>query len=218
MTTYICCLNEKILNFDSMKKLHLYLFICLFFAGEASFAQYFPDEKNYVKQFSYAVKFAPRIFSPRFTYEKSVSYNSSILLELRAHILWIPQAIRLESAYRYYFKDSPMRGPYIQPKLVLGYFDYQRQIDLTKGVMAGGGLVAGSQFNVGKRKALIDVFGGFQWIAPFYLNTGGNTYLSNYDYNVLHYTLIAFPVELGIRLGFFGTKLVPINTPIPSEF
>lgn len=190
------------------------LFSLLWLTSHAQF-----DEDSYVEQPSFAVKFAPRIFSPRIAYEKVINSNSSYQFELRGHTLWIPSGIRLEGAYRRYFNDNAPLGPYIQAKLGVGYFDYFFQLLNTNGIQAGGGFLAGGQFNVGSKKALIDVFGGFQWIAPFYLNLERltpNSQFRNYGYNAIHYLLIATPIEIGVRFGFMGTKTVPRSFESPA--
>lgn len=180
------------------------------------------EEDNFDKVPSFTIKIAPRIFSPRIAYEKLIDSNSSYQLELRAHTLWIPSGVRLEGAYRRYFNDNAPLGAYIQAKAGFGYFDYALQNLNTRGLQAGGGFLAGGQFNIGSKNALIDVFGGFQWIAPIYLQVqpvNGNNAWRNYGYNVIHYLLIATPIELGIRFGFIGTKMVPKNfTPSGDNF
>lgn len=191
-----------------MKYVGLLLIIfCSFF--ERTVAQ--SIEVNFAERPSFAIKFAPRLFSPRISLEKIINHNSSYLLELRGHTYWLPSGARLEGGYRKYFNDNGILGPYIQPKLAFGYFDYFF-VDLnTRGIQFGGGLVGGVQFIIGSKNFLIDVFGGFQWIAPFYLelekiNMGNQ--LRNYGYHVIHYMLIASPIEIGVRFGLVGTRLI----------
>ena len=191
-----------------MKYVGLLLFIfCSFF--ERAIAQ--SIEVNFAERPSIAIKFAPRLLSPRISFEKIINHNSSYLLELRGHTYWLPSGARLEGAYRRYFNDNGILGPYIQPKLAFGYFDYFFVDRNTRGIQFGGGLVAGAQFNIGSKNFLIDVFGGLQWIAPFYLeleriNMGNQ--LRNYGYNAIHYLMIASPIEIGVRFGLVGKKLV----------
>ena len=186
----------------------LVIMFCSFF--ESTVAQ--SIEINFTERPSFAIKFAPRLLSPRISFEKIISHNSSYLLELRGHTYWLPSGVRLEGAYRRYFSENGILGPYIQPKLAFGYFDYFFVDRNTRGIQFGGGLVAGAQFNIGSKNCLIDVFGGFQWIAPFFLeleriNMGNQ--LRNYGYNAIHYIMIASPIEIGVRFGLMGTKLVP---------
>jgi len=191
-----------------MKYVGLSLFIfCSFF--ERAIAQ--SIEVHFAERPSIAIKFAPRLLSPRISFEKIINHNSSYLLELRGHTYWLPSGARLEGAYRRYFNDNGILGPYIQPKLAFGYFDYFFVDRNTRGIQFGGGLVAGAQFNIGSKNFLIDVFGGLQWIAPFYLeleriNMGNQ--LRNYGYNAIHYLMIASPIEIGVRFGLVGKKLV----------
>tara|TARA_B100000497_G_C7634036_1_gene381068 strand:- start:420 stop:1034 length:615 start_codon:yes stop_codon:yes gene_type:complete len=191
-----------------MKYVGLLLFIfCSFF--ERAIAQ--SIEVHFAERPSIAIKFAPRLLSPRISFEKIINHNSSYLLELRGHTYWLPSGARLEGAYRRYFNDNGILGPYIQPKLAFGYFDYFFVDRNTRGIQFGGGLVAGAQFNIGSKNFLIDVFGGLQWIAPFYLeleriNMGNQ--LRNYGYNAIHYLMIASPIEIGVRFGLVGKKLV----------
>ncbi|MFT4968281.1 MAG: hypothetical protein ACI9O4_000008 [Chitinophagales bacterium] len=200
-----------------MKQLTLLIIICctLFSGAKAQF-----NEGDYIEKPSFAIKFAPRIFSPRVTFEKLINSKSSYLIEIRSHALWLPQGVRLEGAYRRYFNDNALLGPYIQAKVALGYFDYGLQGLVSNGIQAGGGFVAGAQFNVGSKKALIDVFGGLQWVAPFYLNIepiNSSSQLQNFGYNVIHYILVATPIELGVRFGFMGTKTVPRDFQSPED-
>ena len=192
-----------------MKHAGLFLIIaCSIF--KMSIAQ--SSEAGFIEKPSFAIKLAPRIFSPRISFEKLLNSKSSYVLELRGHTYWLPSGVRLEGAYRRYFSENAILGPYIQPKLAIGYFDYFF-VDLnTRGIQFGGGLVAGAQFNIGSKNFLIDVFGGFQWVAPFYLELeriNNGSQLRNYGYNAIHYIMIAAPIEIGVRFGFMGTKLVP---------
>lgn len=161
---------------------------------------------------SLVFKIAPRIFSPRLGLEKVLDEKSSLTFEGRFYTLWIPQGGRIEPGYRRYFKPSAPFGGYVNIKAGIGYFSYQSFGYFTNGFMAGGGVNFGGQFNVGRKKAIIDVFGGLQLIAPIYLSVdGGNisTFNNVQDYNLIHYFFTAFPIEFGIRFGFFNTIKTP---------
>ena len=168
-----------------------------------------------VDQPSYIFKFAPRVLSPRFSFEKVLSKQSSLGVDFRAHAYWLPQGIRSELFYRYYTKNAPW-GFFVQAKAAFGYFTYNRYDNTTNGLQAGGGFNVGGQFNIGRKNAVIDFFGGFQWIAPIYLNVETtnphNQFTTRYQYNVIHYFLMAFPLDIGLRFGFVGNKKVPASS------
>ena len=147
-----------------MKKI---LFILLLSTGFA-YAQ--EDYTKFVSEPKWILKFAPRILAPKIGYEKIMDKNSSLGLDIRAHAFWLPQGLRVEGYYRRYFNDNAPLGFYIQPKAALGYFDYNIAALNTNGLQAGGGFNVGGQFNIGINRAVIDVYAGFQWIAPIYFN------------------------------------------------
>lgn len=157
-------------------------------------------------------KVAPRIFSPRVGVEKVLDSKSSLNFEGKFYAWWLPIGGRLEVGYRRYFNSTAPFGAYVNFKGGFGYFTYEHINLSTYGLKAGGGISFGGQFNVGKGKAVIDVFGGFQWIAPIYLSLdGGNisTFNNAFGYNLTHYLFMAFPLEMGIRFGFFNTIKTP---------
>ena len=173
---------------------------------------------NLVNKPSFILKFGPRIFSPRLSFEKVKSDHSTIGIDIRGYALWIPQGFRTEFFYRYYLGEAPW-GFFIQPKVAAGYFSYKRFNNATKGIQVGGGFNVGGQFNIGRKNAVIDIFAGFQWVAPIYLDVQtriGRQFLSNYEFNVIHYTLIAFPLDVGLRFGFVGNKKVPAKL-VPAD-
>lgn len=191
-------------------KTNIKIFSLLISLGLASnlFAQ--KTDFELVETPSLVFKIAPRIFSPKLGLEKVLDNKSSINFEGKVYGWWIPQGGRIEAGYRRYFTSTAPFGGYVNIKGGFGYFTYQSFGDLTKGLMAGGGVNFGGQFNIGRKKAIIDVFGGFQLIAPIYLDMDRSSNAAlNYEYNLVHYILIAFPIEFGIRFGFFNTIKTP---------
>lgn len=166
------------------------------------------NEIEYIETPSLVFKVAPRILSPRMGVEKVIDNKSSVNFEGRFYAFWIPQGGRIEAGYRRYFNPTAPFGGYFNVKGGIGYFTYQFFDDNTQGIQAGGGFSFGGQFNIGSKNAIIDVFGGIQIIAPFYLNID-NRNLQTFEYNIIHYTLIAFPLEFGMRFGFFNTIKTP---------
>lgn len=157
-------------------------------------------------------KAAPRIFSPRIGIEKVLDNKSSLNFEGKFYAWWLPIGGRLEVGYRRYFNNTAPFGAYVNLKAGFGYFTYEHLDLWTNGLKAGGGVTFGGQFNIGKRKAIVDVFGGMQWIAPIYLSVDGGsvtTFNNAARYNLIHYILMAFPLELGVRFGFFNTIKTP---------
>lgn len=209
-------IEKKNITFDNVKKHLILLFLSIVGSTIFVHAQDFDDRPDFIAQKSFAIKFAPRILSPRVTFEQKINPKLSYVVELKAHAYWSPQSIRLEGGFRRYFKGEILTGPYFQAYVSGGYFSYNI-IDVdTYGMQFGGGVLAGKQYNVGKKKALIDVFGGFQLIAPFYLNVESNNNsltpisVRQRTFTGSHYLQTAFPVVLGVRFGFFGTKMVPV--------
>jgi hypothetical protein len=178
------------------------------------------DYTKFVSEPKWVLKFAPRIFAPKITFEKIIDKNSSAGIDTRVHAFWLPQGLRLEGFYRRYFNDNAPLGFYIQPKVALGYFDYQI-VDLkTNGLQVGGGFNLGGQFNIGINKAVIDVYAGFQWIAPIYFNQepiNNNNGLIAYGYNTIHYTLMALPLDVGIRFGIIRVRKVPLTETFEND-
>lgn len=194
-----------------MKK---FLAFCIIVFSVFSVANCQEDYEIFYNRPSMVYKFSPRILSPRFTVEKVFDKKSSFSVETRIHAYWLPQAIRFEPAYRIYFSQRAPFGAYVNFKGAVGYFDYGIANLNTKGLMAGGGINFGGQYKIGSKKAVVDVFGGIQVITPIYFtidanNPNGLNVLN--AYNLVHYTLIAFPVEFGLRFGFF--KLPTLSTP-----
>jgi hypothetical protein len=197
-----------------MKKIIFILCICMATANAQDNTIKFADEPKWI------LKFAPRVLAPKITYECMIDDNSSYGFDARIHALWLPQAIRLEGFYRRYFNDNGPMGFYIQPKAALGYFDYNIVNLRTNGLQAGGGFNVGGQFNIGKKNAVVDVYGGLQWIAPIYFNMAPNSNapgLANSGYNAIHYTLIAFPIDIGVRFGFIKMRKVPIHQDFEKD-
>ncbi|MEZ4978205.1 MAG: DUF3575 domain-containing protein [Chitinophagales bacterium] len=191
----------------------------LFSILSLAYAQY--EENNLVEKPNYLIKFAPRILAPKFGFEKFIKEQSSYVIELRTNLYWIPQAIRVEGSYRRYFEASAPYSPYVNIKAAAGYFDYRiLNLEESYGMMAGGGVSFGGQIKIGGHW-LFDIYGGLQLIAPIYFeidpyNTSQN-FITSRRLNAIHYTLIAFPVELGIRLAYLKTKLVPKKYPNPNS-
>lgn len=207
---------RKFIIFEQNKPMRIYLFIALM---SFSFTNAQINKNlDLVNQPSFILKFGPRIFSPRFSFEKIKSDKSSIGLDFRGYGLWIPQGVRTEFFYRYYVDKAPW-GFFIQPKVAVGYFSYKRYDNDTKGIQVGGGFNVGGQFNIGRKNAVVDVFAGLQWIAPIYIaGPASNRSFSNrFDYNTIHYILMAFPLDLGLRFGFVSNKKVPSNTLYQEE-
>jgi len=195
-----------------MKKITLIITV-IFFLYKPSFSQI--DDGVYIEKPTTIFKFAPRILSPRFMFEKVLSHKSSIILDTRIYAWWLPQAISFEPAYRLYFNEDAPFGPYVNFKGAFGYFDYAIVGYETRGMQIGGGVSFGGQYKLGRKKAVVDIFGGIQLVAPFYLNVDNNSpnSLNNtFEYNVLHYILLAFPLEFGIRFGFYKTQKTPNNS------
>jgi hypothetical protein len=178
------------------------------------------EQKDLVAKPVYIFKFGPRIFSPRFGFEKIINKKSSYALELRTHLYWVPQALRLEATYRRYFLEKAPYGAYFNVKAAFGYFDYRFLNGRNaNGVMTGAGFTFGGQFKMGKNW-LVDVFGGAQVIVPIYFqisNNANNYYYYRNEANIFHYTLIACPLEIGIRFGHLKSKWVPKDFIVPSE-
>jgi hypothetical protein len=185
----------------------------LFFFFLISVAHAQIDMNQLVERPAVVFKFAPRIFAPRFAVERVLSEQSSWGVELRLYTWWLPQAGRTEFFYRRYINGMAPFGAYIQPKVALGYFDYAIIDAKTNGLHLGGGLSFGKQMRMGRRKGTFDIFTGIQLVAPLYFNIeySFNHFGSKQEYQLLHYILVAFPLEVGFRFGFFSTERVPGN-------
>lgn len=197
-----------------MKNLLLVLLLC-FSAVQAQV-----DHSKFVDEPKWVLKIAPRIFMPKITYEKLINENSSFGIEIRAHSLLFPKGVRMEGFYRKYFNDKAPLGFYLQPKLAFGYFTYRKFNYNTNGFQVGGGFNVGGQFNIGKKNAVIDVYAGLQWIAPVYLNYDTRFYNGGpytFDYNFYHYTIMAFPLDVGIRFGFIKMRKVPATETFDTD-
>lgn len=220
----ICQYNIVLLHLSTMRHLMLICSMLLLFL--ASHAQ----ENEFIEEPKYVLKFAPRLFSPRITYEKIINSRHTVGLDTRLHLniqwsiyyLYFPPALRFEGFYRVYFNETAPFGAYFQSKAALGYFDYAFYGNKTKGMQAGTGFTFGGQFKMGKKKGVVDIFAGIQVVAPIFIdldlpnNRNRNSYV--HEYKLIHYTTIAFPLELGIRFGFMKTKKVPKSYSItPSN-
>jgi hypothetical protein len=198
------------------------LFFLLCFTIGILFAQVNQfDSRNFVDQPAFAIKIAPRIFSPRIAFEKVTEGNSTYGFEARLYTWWLPQAARVEGFYRYYFSGKAPIGGYIQAKLAVGYMDYKIANLNTTGMHLGAGFAAGKQFHVGTKRALIDLFGGIQVLPPIYFTKDyivNNTFINDMDYKVMHYLLLATPIEFGVRFGFFGTKKVYVPFDVETTY
>lgn len=196
-----------------------YFILIVFSVFGLAFAQV--EESEFEEKPNYLIKFAPRILAPKFGFEKFISDKSSYIIELRTNLFWIPQAIRVEGSYRRYFEASAPYSPYVNIKAAAGYFDYRiLNFEDTYGMMAGGGVSFGGQIKIGGNW-LFDIYGGLQMIAPIYFEIDpynvSNNFITSRRVNTIHYTLIAFPVELGIRLAYLKTKMVPKKYPNPNN-
>lgn len=159
------------------------------------------------------IKFAPRIISPKIGYEKLLYNDNSVGFELKMKFGILSMGAKLEPNFRHYFKEAPF-SPYIQ---VYGSGGYGINLlsSFEQYIQAGGGLVFGGQYNIGNKKAIIDVFGGIQYIHPFFLSYNyNNQYTNMYSDQLNFYTTMSPPVVLGIRFGFFTLKK-PTNLPTP---
>lgn len=197
-----------------MKKILFVLILCF------GFVQAQEDYTKFVNKPKWILKFAPRILAPKITYEKIIDENSSWGIDTRLHAYWLPQGGRIEGFYRRYFNENGPLGFYIQPKAALGYFDYNIVNLRTNGLQVGGGFNVGGQFNVGINNAVIDVYAGLQWVAPLYFNiepVSNGTGLVNYGYNAIHYTLMAFPLDVGVRFGFIRMRKVPATETFEGD-
>jgi len=193
------------------------LFVLLLCFGSLQAQEDYP---KFVNQPKWILKFAPRILAPKITYEKVINLSSSWGIDTRVHAFWLPQSIRFEGFYRRYFNDNGPLGFYIQPKVAAGYFDYQIVNLKTNGLQVGGGFNLGGQFNIGINHAVIDVYAGIQWIAPVYFNIepiNNSQGFVNYGYNTIHYTLIALPLDIGIRFGFIKMRKVPLTETFEND-